>query len=358
MIEGGWTASGLSRLRVRGNPALVLFLLAPAVGELLSGSAPPSEFFTPFGFTILLGLYGCGAVLTRELKVLWGKGIGSLLLLGAAYGALEEGVMVASWFSPVWPDLGVLGVFGRWLGVNWVWAAELTMYHAIISITVPVILVELAYPKRKCERWLTDGWLKVIASILMVDVAVGFILFSLMLDYFPPLPQYFLAFIVVVVFTYIAYRLPADWARHGIKPMKTPLFYAVFTAFGALASGIIFWILPNLSFFPLFPVVVILIGFSVIFGSIKLLAGYDWKKATSLHWFALTFGSLFLFIISAFFQELDKSRTDNTAGMGLVGGVTIFIMVLLWLKLKRRYKSTTVNLEQRGRQSNYLSDNQ
>ena len=326
MIEGGWTASRLPRLRVRGNPALVLFLLAPAVGELLSGSAPPSEFFTPFGFTILLGLYGCGAVLTRELKILWGKGIGSLLLLGAAYGARAR------------------AVFGRWLGVNWVWAAELTMYHAIISITVPVILVELAYPKRKCERWLTDGWLKVVASVLTVDVAVGFILFSLMLDYFPPLPQYFLAFIVVVVFTYIAYRLPADWARHGIKPMKTPLFYAAFTAFGALASGIIFWILPNFSFFPLFPVVVILIGFSVIFGLIRLLAGYNWKNATSLHWFALTFGSLFLFIISAFFQELDKSRTDNTAGMGLVGVVTIISMVLLWLKLKRSNKSTTAVL--------------
>jgi len=28
-------------------PAIVLFLLAPAIGELLSGSAPPLEFFNP-----------------------------------------------------------------------------------------------------------------------------------------------------------------------------------------------------------------------------------------------------------------------------------------------------------------------
>jgi len=43
-------------------PTLVLFLLAPAIGELLSGSAPPAEFFTPFGFLMILCLYGSGAL--------------------------------------------------------------------------------------------------------------------------------------------------------------------------------------------------------------------------------------------------------------------------------------------------------
>ncbi len=98
------------------GPALVLFLLSPSIGELLSGSSPPAEFFTPFGLTMLLTLYGGGALLARELKVRWRKGMGSLLLLGAAYGVLEEGVMVASWFNPAWPDLGLLGVYCRWLG--------------------------------------------------------------------------------------------------------------------------------------------------------------------------------------------------------------------------------------------------
>jgi len=38
------------------------FLLSPAIGELLSGSAPPLEFFNPFGFAMLASLYGSGAV--------------------------------------------------------------------------------------------------------------------------------------------------------------------------------------------------------------------------------------------------------------------------------------------------------
>lgn len=85
-------------------PAVILLFLAPAIGELLSGSSPPTEFFSPFGFTMLVLLYGGGAILCREIKVRWGKSAASLLLLGAAYAVIEEGVMVASFYNPAWPD--------------------------------------------------------------------------------------------------------------------------------------------------------------------------------------------------------------------------------------------------------------
>jgi len=127
-------------------PWLALVLLAPVIGELLSGSAPPAEFFQPFGLTIMVALYGCGALVCRELKTRWRKGVGTLVLLGCGYGVLEEALMVASFYNPRWMDLGVLAGFGRALGVNWVWAVELTMYHALFSVTTPVLLVELAYP--------------------------------------------------------------------------------------------------------------------------------------------------------------------------------------------------------------------
>jgi hypothetical protein len=37
--------------RLRPSPAVVLFLLAPAIGKLLSSSMPPSKFFNPAGRT-------------------------------------------------------------------------------------------------------------------------------------------------------------------------------------------------------------------------------------------------------------------------------------------------------------------
>ena len=44
-------------MRLRVPPALVLFLLSPVIGELLSGSSPPAEFFSIFSFLMVIPLY-------------------------------------------------------------------------------------------------------------------------------------------------------------------------------------------------------------------------------------------------------------------------------------------------------------
>lgn len=73
---------------------LTLYVLAPIVGEVLSGSTPPLNFITPFTFLLLTWLYGSGAIIARELVRRRGLGWTSILLLGAAYGILEEGLVV------------------------------------------------------------------------------------------------------------------------------------------------------------------------------------------------------------------------------------------------------------------------
>jgi len=103
----------MEKTRPKIPPALVLFFLAPAIGELLSGSTPPVEFFKPFSLFLLSALYGSGALLSRELALRWGKRWPTILALGLAYGIIEEGLMVKSFFDPAWIDLGVLGVYGR-----------------------------------------------------------------------------------------------------------------------------------------------------------------------------------------------------------------------------------------------------
>ena len=102
----------MSASRFRMPPALVLFFLAPVIGELLSGSSPPVEFFKPFSLLLLAALYGGGALLARELALRWGKRWPTILTLGLAYGVLEEGLMVKSFFDPAWMDLG------RWVPDN------------------------------------------------------------------------------------------------------------------------------------------------------------------------------------------------------------------------------------------------
>ncbi len=61
--------------------------------------------------------------------------------------------MVKSFFDPGWMDIGILGSYGRWLGVNWVWTVELTIYHAVISIGIPILITTLLFPDRKDTAW-------------------------------------------------------------------------------------------------------------------------------------------------------------------------------------------------------------
>ena len=83
--------------RGRAWPVILLLLLAPLIAEVLWGTTTVTN---PAAYLIQIGLYGGGAVLIREVVRRWGGGWPSILLLGAAYGAIEEGLLEPNWFTP------------------------------------------------------------------------------------------------------------------------------------------------------------------------------------------------------------------------------------------------------------------
>jgi hypothetical protein len=145
---------------------VVLFALSPLIGEVLFGAVPLS--LLPFGLLGLVGLYGGGALLVREivrgrhLPACW------LVLLGLAYGIFEEGPIVQSLFDPHFRGLDFLGSYGHWFGVNWVWALFIVPYHAVFSVAIPILLTELIVDDRQ-ERWLTTPGLVVTALVFAVN---------------------------------------------------------------------------------------------------------------------------------------------------------------------------------------------
>lgn len=305
-------------------PLLTLFFLAPTIGELLSGSAPPAEFFHPFTLFLLAALYGSGAILVRELRVRWGKGWPTVLVLGAAYGIVEEGLMVKSFFDPNWVDLGLLGTYGRWAGVNWVWSLQLTVYHAVFSIAVPILLVELLFPAHRDEHWLGRRGMVGFALLLAADVAFGALFLT---PYRPPVVLYLLTGGTVIGLFLLARRLP------GPRPAAEPHLPAVPTSrlallgFGAtLAFFLIHWVLPALKV-PVLLTVVAAVG--LVVGVARTVGRWARRGLTDLQRLALAGGALMFFVLLAPLQELDEARPDNTAGMALVGlGMLVF---LLWL---------------------------
>jgi hypothetical protein len=190
------------------GPALVLFILSPCIAELLSGSSPPLVFFNPVLLVLQLALYGSGAILVRELVFRWKKGWPSILLLGAAYGLVEEGLALKSVYNPTYP--GVNPTFGRWIGVNWVWTTGMITYHAVISIAIPVLLVMLIFPKKQAEPWARDRILLFFVVLLLSAVVI---LNQFIAPYSPPLWLYAMTLMMIACLALAAKMAPLTLPR-------------------------------------------------------------------------------------------------------------------------------------------------
>ena len=167
---------------MRAHPLICLVLLTPGIPEYLSGSsswavltANPVLFFLLLALNV--GLYGSGVILIREAMIRWRKGWGSVFLLGFAYGIVEEGLALSTLFNPNAGPVGVLGVYGHWLGVSWVWTVGLLLFHSAISISLPILIFRLAFRTLKSKPLVSNpgnpGWLLAIL-VLTFDSLILF----------------------------------------------------------------------------------------------------------------------------------------------------------------------------------------
>ncbi len=333
-----------STARRRVNPAVMLFFLSPMLAELLTGSAPPAEFFNPVLFLVLCALYGSGAVLVRELVVRWNKGWPSILVLGMAYGIVEEGLMVKSFFDPSWPDLGVMSVVGRWGGVNVLWSVALTMFHAVWSISIPILIVEALYPERAGLAWVRNRTLGWLTALLAADVAFGFLLLT---PYRPPTLPYLLACAAVAALTAWARRLPASWVSQSPpepEPAERRAMRAWMTGFaGTLAFFFLTWVLPSTGVPALLNLA--LIGALAVLALVafrRVLASARWGTERAV---AACAGALTFFVVLAPLQQLDATRPDNTSGMALVGLAGVAFLAWVWKRVTGSRSATALGAE-------------
>ena len=196
---------------LRPTPGIFLFFIAPLVGILLTGLTPPNGFFNPLTLLFLCVLYGGGAIIARELMLYWGKGWITLLLLGAAFGVIEEGLRLKSFFDPHWKYLGQLGTYGRLWDVNWVWSVQMTLVHAVFSIAIPVLIVNLLFPKRRMERWAGPRALLLLIVMFILFVVLGFLFLS---SYHPPFIPYLVTLVVAATLILLARFLPRRIRRY------------------------------------------------------------------------------------------------------------------------------------------------
>lgn len=200
------------------HPVLCLLLLSPGIPEYLSSSTKISVLLiNPFGFFLFwglnAGLYGPGVLLIREAVLRWRKGWGAVLLLGAAYAILEEGIALSTLFNPLAGPVGSLGFYGHYLGVSWVWSAGLLMFHPVYSIALPILLLGLALPETKSKSLLSRRGVLLTFLVLAVDVMILVLVTVFGSHFWLGLPLLTGSLLVIAALVGAAYYLPADWLR-------------------------------------------------------------------------------------------------------------------------------------------------
>ncbi|MGD0588246.1 MAG: hypothetical protein ABSA63_05565 [Thermoplasmata archaeon] len=219
----------------RAHPILCLALLTPGLPEYLSTSSPivnlavnPVWFFLQLAINV--GQYTAGALLVREAVLRWHKGWGTVALLGLAYGITEEGLGDNTLFNSNHGADGVLGAFGRFAGVNWVWATGVLAFHMIYSIGLPIVLLGLALPSTRGRSLVGRRGVVVALLSLAGSTSLETVIVYGSFGFWMGIPLLFGSLITIAVLVTLAYRLPARLGQ-PLHPRPT------LTAFSAGIMG-------------------------------------------------------------------------------------------------------------------------
>lgn len=209
-------------------PVVLLLLLSPLIAEYLLGSLSLAQIGV---LPVMVFMYGSGAVLIRETARRALRGWPTILLLGLAYGILEEGIADQSLFNPHFRGLHLIAYgFVPQLGLALPWTLDVLALHVVWSIGVPIALVEALFPSR--QPWMGKIGLGIVAAIYATGVAMVFFVSAKQEHFLASALQLGASAAAILAVVALAFALP----RLKPKPVggaPHPLLVAVL----ALAAG-------------------------------------------------------------------------------------------------------------------------
>ena len=290
---------------------LILMIITPGIPEYLTGSSKldsiiynPTFFF--IGLSLNIALFTTGALLIREFSIKFNKGWFSTLILGVAYGIMEEGVAVHTFLLTSGNPVGSLGIYGRYAGIDWMWALFISSFHSIFSIGLPLLLLSTAYPKYSRESLLGRNGKFAVSLIFLIDViAANLFVAAISGRPVPSIGEYTVMFALVIILIFTAYAAPGKWLScKGVPGQGVIKLYLL----GMLVFPLylIYAYLPSLpSFADRVPP--ILEALAYFFQSLliaRIIAHYVPKENNRRHKFALALGLITPLLIWAEIMQL------------------------------------------------------
>ena len=289
---------------------VILLLLSPFVAECISGSSPFFTFFRPSVFLVYVGFYGLGAVLIRETAAHKKLGYASVLLLGAAFGVLEEGILLKSWFDPTWMGAQITSKALRVYGISGLQPFANIVYHAVVSIAAPVVVVESMTSR---EPWLTRNEM-IVGAVVFGGASVVLSTFN---DYEPAGWHYLLGIGLFGLFSIL-----------GLKGVKVPAGVSEYSPGRLWVLSAVFVVLLFIMFYTLstagVPWVIIMGGALLLYYLYgRTYSRLVWSKN---HYFAAASGVITgLLPLVTIMARTDPAKTGN---VGVAVGSVIVLLVL------------------------------
>lgn len=267
-------------------PAVVLVFLAPFVAELLLGDIPLRLIFV---YLLVLPMYGFGALFIREISRHTGRGWPTILILGVAYGVVEEGLGDMSLFNPNFLGQHLLN-YGNVFGIGWPWWFFVLTLHAVWSIGVSIALAEALFARYGPSPWLGRQGLVVSGVVFVFGVVL--VHFVGGQGYQLSAGQVALSLVLAAVIAVAAFLLPV---RRGTQPPDNRPAPSPWIAGGAafVLTGA-FMGLTRLSHDLRLPAAVLILAYFLLYG-LAVLAVWRWSRRvgwSAEHRFALAAGAL------------------------------------------------------------------
>jgi hypothetical protein len=200
-------------------PLFTLLALAPLIAEYLLGSLSFKQMTL---FPVMMVLYGGGAVFVRELTRRSGRGWPTILVLGVAYGLVEEAIATLSLFNPTYLGAHLLDRgYVPALGIAPPWTVYVLCIHAVWSIAVPVALVESLFPARRLTPWVGKLGLCVMGVVFAVGVTAVAVVSRRMNPFRPSAAEMGVSVLAIAAVTAAAFLLFRP-AVHAPPPPPSP----------------------------------------------------------------------------------------------------------------------------------------
>jgi hypothetical protein len=312
--------------------AITLAVITTLIAELLFGTTPVSRAFI---LVPQLLFYGSGSILIREIARRRRFGWPAIILLGLAFGCIEEGLTLQSFFNPHF--LGINLSQGRVAGVNTLWAIHSAGYHCFWSICSALLITELIFSKTAAEPWIgkIGVWISGIV-FLLICLALN-TQFRKMSGFNSTLPYYLGTLAVVVVLVVSAFKIAP--LRTNIKTNQvSPGFWLIVLCTFLIAASwlcgmFLQYILPQASPFISLGFALITIGagfFSLLYWTASIYWNYTGKCAVAAGMIAAEL------LIGYFITK--NHQVDH------IGHIIIILIVLgLFYLLKRHFTKIDIN---------------